>query len=231
MLPRTVCVWSSKTNRFVGAPVAAHAADSSISMGFTSKNWPNTSFIARRAAAVPPVPARNCRRLRPSFLAAPSASSSVRASTRFCFSVWGGGMYSPFETIWVGIGIPYASVSSAGVHCASCSSLSQASSSRDPGTRCRKFGYLAISTFLLPDQDFDPAQLSAAAVHERRDSWRRATAEDDPETRASGMSAPQAGRSRLWRDHATSRDGVSNRSAHAHTAAMFLSRPLSYPAR
>ena len=46
-----------------------------MSIGLTLKNrLPNTSFMARNAAAIPPVPARNCRRLIPSFFAAESAS-------------------------------------------------------------------------------------------------------------------------------------------------------------
>ena len=133
-LDRTRWVWSSKTNRFDGVPVAAYAAGSNISIGLTLKIRPNTSFIARKAAARPPVPARNFRRLIPSFFDAESASSLIRASTRFCFSVCGHGMYSPFETIRVGTGEQNGSVS-AGAQRASCSSLSQASSSRDPGGR------------------------------------------------------------------------------------------------
>src|SRR5207247_8551205 len=42
-------------------------------------------------------------------------------------------MYSPFDTICVGIGESKPSASSAGVHLASCASLNHASSSRDPG--------------------------------------------------------------------------------------------------
>src|SRR2546425_3811866 len=42
-------------------------------------------------------------------------------------------MYSPFDTICVGIGESKPSASSAGVHLVSCSSLNHASSSRDPG--------------------------------------------------------------------------------------------------
>src|SRR6266508_3195406 len=45
-------------------------------------------------------------------------------------------MYSPFETIWVGIGDAKSSASSAGAHLASCSSLNHASSSREPGILC-----------------------------------------------------------------------------------------------
>src|SRR5437870_11720856 len=42
-------------------------------------------------------------------------------------------MYSPFDTICVGIGESKPSASSAGVHLVSCASLNHASSSRDPG--------------------------------------------------------------------------------------------------
>src|SRR2546426_10926913 len=45
-------------------------------------------------------------------------------------------MYSPFDTICVGIGESKPSASSAGVHLVSCSSLNHASSSRDPGALC-----------------------------------------------------------------------------------------------
>ena len=48
----------------------AYAAGSNISIGSTSKKRPNTSFIARSAAAMPPVPARKLRRSMPSFLLA-----------------------------------------------------------------------------------------------------------------------------------------------------------------
>src|SRR4030081_3108468 len=53
-------------------------------------------------AANPPVVARNLRRDMPSCLAARSESAASRASTSFCLSVWPIGMYSPFDTIWVG---------------------------------------------------------------------------------------------------------------------------------
>ena len=43
------------------------------------------------------------------------------------------GMYSPFEIMRVGTGDRNGSVS-AGAQCSSCSSLNQASSSREPGT-------------------------------------------------------------------------------------------------
>ena len=55
-------------------------------------------------AAMPPDVPRNSRRSRPTFLPAWSASSSIRASTCFCWSVCGTGMYSPFEIIRVGTG-------------------------------------------------------------------------------------------------------------------------------
>ena len=73
---------------------------------------------------MPPVLVRNRRRSMPSFLLAGSASSWIRASTRFCFSVCGTGMYSPFETIRVGTGDGNGSPSSARAHLAICSSSS-----------------------------------------------------------------------------------------------------------
>src|SRR2546425_5787455 len=74
--------------------------------------------MARKVAAMPPAPARNARRLIPSFLAAPSASCLARASTLCWSSVWGMGMYSPFDTSWVGIG-ENGSAASALAHLAS----------------------------------------------------------------------------------------------------------------
>src|SRR2546428_6328251 len=87
--------------------------------------------MAMKAAAVPPVEPRNCRRLMPSFFAAPSASSFSLASTFFWLSLCGGGMYSPFETTRVGTGDGKSgsSASYARVHFASCSSLSKVWSS------------------------------------------------------------------------------------------------------
>src|SRR6516164_6818620 len=61
--------------------------------------------MARKAAAMPQLVCMNCRRLRPSRLPLTSASSRIRRSTRFCVSLCGGGRYSPFDTIWVGIGV------------------------------------------------------------------------------------------------------------------------------
>src|SRR5919201_4954247 len=60
--------------------------------------------MAMSEAAIPPELARNWRRLTPSFFEAESASSLIRASTCFCFSVCGFGRYSPFDTFCVGIG-------------------------------------------------------------------------------------------------------------------------------
>ena len=37
--------------------------------------------------------------------------SSRRASTSFCFSLWGAGMYSSLEMIWVGMGVVCGSIS------------------------------------------------------------------------------------------------------------------------
>ena len=135
MLDRTVCSWSSTTNTSGGHRPAAYAAGSKSSVRLTLKKRPNTSFIARKAAAVPPVVLRKDRRLIPSFLAAKSASSLIRASTCFCFSVCGNGMYSPLETICVGTGERSLSASSARAQRASCSSLNQLSASRVPGAK------------------------------------------------------------------------------------------------
>src|SRR5216117_2991024 len=69
-------------------------------------------------------------------------------------------MYSPFDTICVGIGESKPSASSAGVHLVSCSSLNHASSSRDPGALsgiltllscapdCPRDRYASTSSFL-----------------------------------------------------------------------------------
>src|SRR5215471_16504043 len=61
--------------------------------------------MARKAAAMPQLVCMNCRRLRASRLLLTSASSRIRCSTRFCVLLCGGGRYSPFDTIWVGIGV------------------------------------------------------------------------------------------------------------------------------
>src|SRR5439155_10675953 len=66
---RIMCSWSSNTNRSRGtAPWAC--ADPISSSGFTSKKRPNTSFMAMKAAAIPPDEARNRLRLMPSRLLA-----------------------------------------------------------------------------------------------------------------------------------------------------------------
>jgi hypothetical protein len=59
----------------------------------------------RPHAAMPQLVCMNCRRLRPSRLPLTSANSKIRRSTRFCVSLCGGGRYSPFDTICVGIGV------------------------------------------------------------------------------------------------------------------------------
>src|SRR5438128_8431964 len=82
-------------------------------MGSTLKNRPKTSFMARNDAAIPPEVVRKRRREIPSFLLADSASSLMRSSLCFCFLVCGTGMYSPFETLRVGIGDRKVSASSA----------------------------------------------------------------------------------------------------------------------
>src|ERR1700757_3912283 len=63
------------------------------------------SFMARNAAAMPQLVCKNCRRLKPRCLPFTSASSLIRASTFFWVALCGGGRYSPFDTIWVGIGV------------------------------------------------------------------------------------------------------------------------------
>src|SRR5882672_831687 len=60
--------------------------------------------MARKAAAMPDAVVRNCRRDIPCFFASSPPSSLIRASTRRCLSVWGAGMNSSLETLWVGIG-------------------------------------------------------------------------------------------------------------------------------
>src|SRR5262245_25467991 len=123
-LPRTRWSWSSKTNRSFGGAAWACSAGSYNSSVLTSKNRPYTSFMASSAAAMPPEPDRNCRRLMPSLWLASSARSSTRASTRFCSSVWGAGMYSPLEIIRVGTGERRGSATSARSHLATCSTSS-----------------------------------------------------------------------------------------------------------
>src|SRR5467141_115828 len=133
---RIMCSWSSNTTRTPGtAPWAC--ADPVSSRGFTSKNLPNTSFIARNAAAIPPDEARNRLRLMPSLLLASVASSAMRTSTWRCCRVCGSGKYSPFDTTCVGTGEPSSSAWSARAKPASWRSDSQESSSREPG---RRFG-------------------------------------------------------------------------------------------
>lgn len=77
----------------------------------TSKKFPKTSFIARNAAAIPPVRARNFRREIPSRRLLVPAISISRFSTRFCSGVWSGGANSSFDTICVGIGSRSSSMS------------------------------------------------------------------------------------------------------------------------
>src|SRR6267378_581201 len=133
---RIMCSWSSNTKRSRGtAPWAC--ADPINSSGFTSKKLPNTSFIAMKAAAIPPDEARNRLRLMPSLLLASVASSAMRTSTRRCCRVCGSGKYSPFDTTCVGTGEPSSSAWSARAKPASWRSDSQESSSREPG---RRFG-------------------------------------------------------------------------------------------
>src|SRR6266478_4742190 len=61
--------------------------------------------MARKAAAIPQLVRRNCRRFKPSRLPLRSANSLMRTSTFFWVALCEGGKYSPFDTIWVGIGV------------------------------------------------------------------------------------------------------------------------------
>src|SRR6266571_5506103 len=61
--------------------------------------------MARKAAAIPQLVRMNCRRFKPSRLPLSSANSLMRASTFFWIALCEGGKYSPFDTIWVGIGV------------------------------------------------------------------------------------------------------------------------------
>ena len=70
---------------------------------------------------MPEALARNCRLVTPCFLASSPPSSLMRASSRRCFAVWGAGMNSSLETLWVGTGPGNAAVS------AGASALSSAS--------------------------------------------------------------------------------------------------------
>ena len=87
----------------------------------TSKTGPNTSFMARKAAAMPALDARNWRRFIPCRGPRSSASSLMRASTRCCSRVWGSGLNSPLETIWVGTGEANAATSAGAVRVSSSS--------------------------------------------------------------------------------------------------------------
>src|ERR1700682_3437570 len=102
--------------------------------------------MAMKEAAIPPELARKFRRLTPSFLETRSASSLMRYSTSFCFSVCGLGRYSPFETICVGMGDLRSSTSSARSRPSSWSSLNQESSSREPGIFFGMVSPLAFET-------------------------------------------------------------------------------------
>src|SRR5262245_38528556 len=69
--------------------------------------------MATNAAAIPAAVWKNARRLTPWRRASRSPSSAIRASTRFCRAVWGGGVNSSLDTNWVGMG-PANAVVSAG---------------------------------------------------------------------------------------------------------------------
>src|SRR5215510_6770278 len=60
---------------------------------------------------MPQLVRRNFRRSSPSRFPFSSASSIVRRSTRLWISLCGGGRYSPFDTICVGIGVSADAVS------------------------------------------------------------------------------------------------------------------------
>src|SRR3989442_12055176 len=77
-------------------------------------------------------------------------------------------MYSPLETICVGTGERSTSASSARAHCASCCSLSHASSSRDPGT------FLGIVTPLWESKPLRVLQPTRAAAATCRGARRSA---------------------------------------------------------
>jgi len=75
---------------------------------------------------------RNARRFKPSVPPKRSASSLMRSSTWRCWTVWGAGMNSPFDTICVGIGERKAAMS-AGAVCSRSFFVSQIMSS-PPGS-------------------------------------------------------------------------------------------------
>jgi hypothetical protein len=77
---------------------------SAASTGSTSKNRPNTAFIARSDAAIPPLVRRKSRRLSPSRGASRPASARIRSSTARCAAVCGSGGNSSLETRRVGSG-------------------------------------------------------------------------------------------------------------------------------
>src|SRR5262249_57205869 len=64
-----------------------------------------------------------------------SPSSGTRRSTRFCVWLGGGGRYSPFDTIWVGIGVAAEAASAPATRCCS-RSLSQLLIVVLPGSVC-----------------------------------------------------------------------------------------------
>src|SRR5690348_9486819 len=102
------------------SPPARWAAASgwAASAGETSKIGPNTSFSATKAAAMPQLVRRNCRRSIPSLRALASERSLSRSSNCRWRRVCGKGLNSPFDTIRVGTG-DLKSSPSAGSVCAS----------------------------------------------------------------------------------------------------------------
>ena len=87
-------------------PERSFMADgSAASTGSTSKNRPNTAFIASSDTAMPPLVLRKSRRESPSRGASRSASARMRASTSRWAAVCGSGGNSSLETSRVGIGV------------------------------------------------------------------------------------------------------------------------------
>src|SRR5262245_61456348 len=120
--------------------------------------------MARKAAAMPQLVCMNCRRLRPSRFPLTSASSRIRCSTRFCVMLCGGGRYSPFDTIWVGIGVAAEAASAPATR--RCSrSLSQLLIVVLPGSVCDQRSLdLSIAPNNVLYQDRSPASACAHQI-------------------------------------------------------------------
>ena len=118
---RRKCVCMSMMNWSLSALARSCAmAGVAASALLTSKTAPKVSFMATKAAAMPAAVWKNWRRSRPCFLPSSSPMSSRRASTSFCCSLCGAGMYSSLEMICVGIGVVCGSIS-AGISASSSS--------------------------------------------------------------------------------------------------------------